>query len=67
MDYQKEFINIMYGPSYWLAHTALQAIFQSKSSFLVEAYEWMWKKYKDDSIMRSNLQIAFESNGINRN
>ncbi len=31
---------------------------------LLEAYKWMWEKYKNDSTMRSNLEIAFKNNGI---
>lgn len=33
---------------------------------LTDTYEWMWKRYEGDRMMRSNLQIAFEANGIKK-
>ena len=51
------FIGYMRGESYWLAHTALQAMIRSgiKTPALMETYLWMKEKYKHDSTMRSNL------------
>ena len=54
----------MRGDSYWLAHTALQAMAGTPCAELVETYSWMWEKYKTDKIMVSNLETAFKTCGI---
>lgn len=58
LDYMEQFIAWMKGDSYWIAHTALQAMIRTKSedAKLRRTYEWMWEKYKDDKVMRSNLE-----------
>lgn len=62
-DYLSVFIDLMKGESYWLAHTALQAVSRMECRELLPVYEWMWEKYGMDSVMRSNLKIAFQANG----
>lgn len=57
------FIEIMKDESYWLAHTALQAVARMECGGLLPVYEWLWEKYYHDSVMRSNLKIAFQTNG----
>jgi len=64
MDYIEQFISWMHCDSYWIAHAALQGMAKEKNEKLLEAYRWMWEKYKNDSTMRSNLEIAFKNNGI---
>ena len=66
MDFLPLFKALMRGDSYWLAHTALQAVAKTPCMELLETYEWMWDKYKGDKVMRSNLVIAFKNLGINR-
>lgn len=66
MDFLPLFKALMRGDSYWLAHTALQAVAKTPCMELLETYEWMWDKYKRDKVMRSNLMIAFKNLGINR-
>ena len=66
MDFLPLFKALMRGDSYWLAHTALQAVAKTPCMELLETYEWMWDKYKGDRVMRSNLVIAFKNLGINR-
>lgn len=56
----------MRGPSYWLAHTALQAVAKTPCKELLKTYEWMWEAYRDDKMIRSNLRIAFEAQGIKK-
>lgn len=56
----------MQGEDYWLAHAALQAMSRTPCAELIDTYEWMWKRYEEDRMMRSNLQIAFEANGIEK-
>lgn len=48
------------GEDYWLAHAALQAMSRTPCAELTDTYEWMWKRYEGDRMMRSNLQIAFK-------
>ena len=62
----ESFIGWMRGDSYWLAHTALQAMARTASEHLLETYEWMWSKYNHDERMKSNLRIAFKANGIEK-
>lgn len=64
MNYVRELSELMRGESYWLAHTALQAVFRSKCRKLDDTYLWMWEKYKTDRMMSANLKIAFQTNGI---
>ena len=64
MNYVRELSELMRGESYWLAHTALQAVFRSKCRGLDDTYLWMWEKYKTDRMMSANLKIAFQTNGI---
>lgn len=64
MDYLDEFISWMRCDSYWIAHTALQGMAKEKNEKLLETYKWMWDKYHNDSIMRSNLEVAFRNNGV---
>ena len=64
MDYTGLFIELMRGESYWMAHTALQAVAKTPAPELSDTYKWMWTKYETDSVMRSNLEIAFKTNGI---
>lgn len=64
MEYLPVFEALMRGKSYWLAHTALQAVARTKCPKLLETYKWMWETYKNDSIMKSNLKIAFQTNGM---
>lgn len=64
MDYVTELSELMRGESYWLAHTALQAVFRIKCSKLNDTYLWIWEKYKTDKVMRANLKAAFQTNGI---
>lgn len=63
MDYLELFIRWMRGDSYTPAHTALQAMARTVCEELLDTYEWMWIKYNADECMRSNLRIAFETNG----
>ena len=63
-DYIPLFRQLMRGDSYWLAHTALQAMAGTPCAELVETYSWMWEKYKTDKIMVSNLETAFKTCGI---
>lgn len=65
-DFLPLFIGLMRGPSYWLAHTALQAMLRTPCQELLETYEWMWEKYKDDKVMRNNLLAAFKTYGIKK-
>ncbi len=60
LDFMDSFILWMKGSSYWLAHTALQAMLNTRSASdqLLKAYRWMWDRYKNDSTMRANLQHA---------
>lgn len=60
------FISFMREDSLWVAHSALQAVAGVASPELVPTYEWMWDKYRHDEMMRSNLIIAFEANGIKK-
>lgn len=64
MNYVRELSELMRGESYWLAHTALQAVFRIKCRELDDTYLWMWEKYKTDRMMSANLKIAFQTNGI---
>lgn len=56
-NYVDYFIKFMRGDSYWMAHTALQAMIKRKlnSPVLRETYEWMREKYKSDKCMQANL------------
>lgn len=56
-NYIEEFIILMQGESYWLAHTALQAVIRRKldSPELRETFRWMKIKYEHDSVMQNNL------------
>ncbi|MGL4695560.1 SMI1/KNR4 family protein [Enterococcus larvae] len=64
MDYLNEFILWMESDSYWVAHAALQGMAREQHPELVKAYYQMWERYSNDQMMRSNLVIAFENNGI---
>lgn len=64
MDYLDKFILLMRCDSYWIVHTALQGMAKEKNEKLLETYKWMWNKYHNDSMMRSNLEVAFRNNGI---
>lgn len=64
MDFVKELSELMRGESYWLAHTALQAVFRTKCSKLDDTYLRMREKYKTDKMMSANLKIAFQTNEI---
>lgn len=66
LDFTDLFASLMQGEDYWLAHAALQAMARTPCGKLTDTYEWMWRRYEGDSMMRSNLQIAFESNGIEK-
>lgn len=66
MNCLEHFIEFMKSDSYWTAHTALQAMARTKCGELLETYEWMWNKYKEDKTMVSNLEIAFQTNGIRK-
>lgn len=66
MDCLEHFIHFMKSDSYWIAHTALQAMAGTKSDKLLETYEWMWNRYKEDKTMAANLEIAFQTNGIKK-
>lgn len=66
MDYRGMFAELMRGESYWMAHTALQAVAGTPDPELLGTYEWMWERYGTDSVMRANLVIAFKTNGIER-
>lgn len=52
------FIDWMKSDEYWIAHTALQAVSRKKHPKLLPVFQWMLEKYKDDSMMLSNLKIA---------
>ncbi len=65
-DFLPLFIELMQGPSYWLAHTALQAVAKTPCKELLKTYEWMWEAYRDDKMIRSNLRAAFEAQGIKK-
>ena len=65
-DRPEFFAKLMQGEDYWLAHAALQAMSRTPCAELTDTYEWMWKRYEGDRMMRSNLQIAFEANGIEK-
>lgn len=64
MNYVRELSELMRGESYWLAHTALQAVFRTKCSKLNDTYLRMREKYKTDKMMIANLKVAFQTNGI---
>lgn len=64
MDYINEFILWMDEDAYWVAHAALQGMAHEQHPKLVEAYYRMWDRYHEDQTMRSNLVIAFKTNGI---
>lgn len=66
LDFAEFFAKLMQGEDYWLAHAALQAMSRTPCAELIDTYEWMWKRYEEDRMMRSNLQIAFEANGIEK-
>ena len=66
LDFAEFFAKLMQGEDYWLAHAALQAMSRTPCAELTDTYEWMWKRYEGDRMMRSNLQIAFEANGIKK-
>ena len=66
LDFAEFFAKRMQGEDYWLAHAALQAMSRTPCAELTDTYEWMWKRYEGDRMMRSNLQIAFEANGIEK-
>lgn len=51
------------GP-YWVAHAALQAVSHLRSEKLHPVLLKMWEKYHKDDCMRSNLKVAFKTNGI---
>jgi hypothetical protein len=38
----------------------------TKSDKLLETYEWMWNRYKEDKTMAANLEIAFQTNGMKK-
>lgn len=56
-EYIEEFIVLMKGKSYRVAHAALQATISSglHSAELTACYNWMARQYSHDSVMRSNL------------
>ena len=58
--YIEQFIILMRGDSYWLAHTALQAVIRRNldSPELRETFHWMKIKYENDSVMQNNLSHA---------
>ena len=64
MRYLECFIHFMKGDSYWHAHAALQAVSKTECPELMEPYRWMWDRYKEDRVMRSNLIVAFRTNGV---
>ena len=57
LDFIDQFILWMKGSSCWIAHTALQAMLNtgSASDKLLEAYQWMWDRYENNSAIRANL------------
>ncbi len=65
-NYLDYFISYMKDDSLWISHAALQAVARVVNPKLVETYEWMWEKYQHNSMMRSNLIIAFGKNGIKK-
>lgn len=67
LDFIDQFILWMKGNSCGIAHTALQAMLNtgSASDKLLEAYQWMWDRYENNSAIRANLQhapIKFDKN-----
>ena len=56
--------HFMRNGSYWVAHTALQAVFHTPCRRLEPVYLEMWERYHEDSCMAANLKIAFQTNGI---
>lgn len=66
MNCLEHFIRFMKGDSYRDAHTALQAVSKTACPQLIETYEWMWNRYKDDNVMHSNLVAAFRTNRITK-
>lgn len=66
LDFADFFAKLMRGEDYWLAHAALQAMARTPCARLTDTYEWMWEHYDGDSMMRSNLQIAFKTNGMEK-
>lgn len=63
LDYVDDFIEWMRSEDYWIAHTALQSMSHKRHEKLMPVYRWMEEKYKEDSIMQSNLRIAVKSCG----
>lgn len=58
------FAALMRDESWEVALNALQAVSRVPCDRLLETYEWMWEKYQGDKIMRSNLLVAFKTQGI---
>ncbi|MBS5166073.1 MAG: SMI1/KNR4 family protein [Butyricicoccus sp.] len=56
--------HFMRNGSYWVAHTALQAVSRTPCRRLEPVYLEMWERYHADTYMASNLKIAFQTNGI---
>ena len=63
-EHLEPFIAAMEQGSYWVAHAALQAVSRLRSEKLHPVLLKMWEKYRKDDCMRSNLKVAFETNGI---
>ena len=62
VDVLKDFM--LHG-SYWVAHAAIQAIFDTNCPELNETYKTLYERYKtDDGCILNNLKIAFESNHL---
>lgn len=57
INFESHFIEWMKGDNYRVAHTALQAAidFSYHSFALMETFRWMEERYKNDRVMRSNL------------
>ena len=57
IDFENYYIEWMKDENYRVAHTALQAsINLSHHSYaLMETFRWMEERYKNDRVMRSNL------------
>ena len=63
-EYIDEFITLMKNDSYWLVHSALQAAIDAgfKCQKIMECYEWLAEKYKDNSMIRNNLSRVLKTN-----
>lgn len=57
-DYEEDFISWMKSDDFYIAHQSLQSSigFEIRSDRLMDTYQWMAEKYKNNSIMRSNLK-----------